>query len=211
VVVPFLVVVTTAISASALEGPGYGDLRAESPQIARAVGSMPANNLHGSFNRISALLQSSPVRHLDAGSSEFVPVNVERNLVLAIETLGTRMLPDALDIDAEDRLALLQTLKVAVFRPLQELYSDASWEFCPAGAADCDSPEVLIALDRLAQDLLPVYWSLISYYEEAASEDSSLPAVVLHPDDEHNSQAFGSIVDELSGFLGLVHGEPIID
>ncbi len=212
VLFPFLAVALVAVSAHALDSPTYGELRSTYGQIDQAVGAMPSSSLHGSYNRISTLLHSSPVGDLPDGSSEFVPANVERNLVRAIEQLRERMTPAIDALDPPDRLSLLQTTSLAVFEPVQALYSDSTWEFCPEPAAGCDAPAVLSALDRLAQDLIPVIQGLIAAYNDEAAGDPLLPAGPgIRLDEGYNSQSFENAVDEIADAWGLVHGEPIID
>jgi hypothetical protein len=205
-------VLVTAAPASASEYMPYHRLRQLFPQVDRAVASLPSSDLHGSFNRISAILSSKDFADLQDGSSAQVPANVERRLVAAIDQLRARLGDDLDALAPEDRLALLQTIAVVVFEPVDALHADSTWEFCPDPTTGCNAPAPLSALDRLAQDLVPVISGLVLDYEAMAAGDPSLPAGPgLRPDEDYNSQTYSKSVDELTDVWSLVHGEPSID
>lgn len=209
---PFLAAATLALPAAAADSLPYHRLRALYPQVDQAVSALPSSSVHGSLNRISALLHSQPLGSLEDGSSALVPAHSERNLVRAIDQLRARLAAGLPDTDELDQLVILQVLSNQVFEPIDALYSDATWEFCPDPAAGCDAPPVLSALDRLAQDLVPVINDLIIGYNEVAAGDPLLPVgPPFRPDEDYNSQTFSGAIDEIADVWGIVHGEPIID
>ena len=209
---PFLAVLAMALPAGATDSLSYHELRSLYPQVDQAVASLPSSSLHGALNHLSAILHSEPVDSLPAGSSELVPAHAERNLVRAIEKLRERLGDDLMNADHLDQLVIVQVLAAQVFEPIDALYSDSAWEFCPEPSAGCSAPPVLSALDRLAQDLVPVINDLIIGYNEVAAGDPLLPVgPSFRPDEDYNSQTFSEAIDEIADVWGIVHGEPIID
>jgi hypothetical protein len=138
-----------AVPAVAGNGP-YRELRAQHPEIASAVASMPASSLNSTLDRISSLLVRPELMRLEDGHSAELTSQTVRQITSIVRNLERDLETGMPSLDVAERLVILQVVELVAFERLVGLHEDQPWTDCGA-APDCANAPVLVSLDRVAQ------------------------------------------------------------
>lgn len=213
-----------ATSAAAVTPPQYSQLRQDNPHIDDAIAAAPNSDLHGTFNRLSALYNRSHVRDAaaDAGHLGLLPENFLRNLEATLLDLQVDISSGQLDdLTAEQALTILQLVEIyAVRRPL-ELWASNPPTTCAVLCAVPQQPEWQpdCAVCPYGDDDHPVIDAVQEVVRLTRDTITSLYAIVYRavPEDDLASVAApanltaGNLSAALDEMLSLIRGVEIID
>ena len=166
-----LAVLGVALATSAAAVPQYSQLRQDYPQIDDAIAAATESDLNGTFGRLSALYQRSPINGLgtDAGTNGQLPSNFLRNLEATLIDLQEDLGKDQVGaLSIEQKLVLLQVVNIyAVARPLELWASEVittcgPFTACPPGEEYCppcidDDPAVINEVQDVVSAARPLY------------------------------------------------------
>jgi hypothetical protein len=122
-----------AVAGSASAIQQYSDFRQNYDPINDAIAAAPDSDLHGTFNRLSALFHRSPVRDAaaDAGYEGSLPANFERNLEVTLIDLQDDLANGQLDgLTPEQQLDILYAVRNFAFRRTIELWQSEEFTTC---------------------------------------------------------------------------------
>ena len=203
--------VGVALATSAAAVPQYSQLRQDFPQIDDAIAAATESDLHGTFNRLSALYQRSPIDGMgvDAGTNGQLPANFLRNLEATLVDLQEDLGKDQVGaLTVEQKLYLLQLVDMyAIARPLELWQSeviDTCIAACPIGeevgcGPTCvdDDPAVINEVQHVVDASRTLYKNIADSVSGEAVAPGSL-----------NPNNFGAAIDDL---VNLVTGVESID
>lgn len=142
-------IIALAFAASASALTPYSQVRQDYPQVDDAIAAAASSDLHGTFNRLSALYQRSGIDGASAGDghSGLLPDNFERNLEATLLDLREDLLrPDLESLTPAQQAAILDAARyVAISRGLElwqgETPTDCSViSPCPPGSETTCTP-----------------------------------------------------------------------
>ena len=187
-----IVLIALALASSVAAVTPYSEFRQDHPGINDAIAAAPSSDLHGTFNRLSALYNRSPIDNapVDAGYNNDLPANFLRNLEATLidlqEDLGKDEVSGLSPLNKAYLLAAVRTY--AVRRPLA-LWQSANVHSCevpppcpnPAIEGGCpgvcldNDPAVINEVQRAVIASRPVYRAV---YDSVAPADRG--GLVLH-------------------------------
>jgi len=209
-----LVVCASAASATVK----YEDLRHDNPSIDAAVASMTNSDIHGTFNRISAILNRSAVASLEAGAGTegLLPRNAEDGLQAALADLYLDLKQElgAGTLTLGERYTIIQTVDVAVGRRIVQLYQGWEDDGCiPDPEIPCPPvarPEVLGAYQNVVLALRGWVTGIANDWNTNYTSDPSYHVVDAPTSTNYSADNFTSWVADL-GDWGRAVGVPSID
>ena len=135
---------TSALAVECVGTPlAYSQLRQDYPQINDAIAAAPQSDLHGTFNRLSALFNRAPIDAAlcHAGTNGQLPANFVRNLEATLidlqEDLGK---DDVAGLTAVQKADILQVVRIYAFRRSIEFWEGGKFAPCPT-ACPITEPE----------------------------------------------------------------------
>jgi hypothetical protein len=201
---------TLATSAIAATPPQYSQLRDTYPQINDAIAAATESDLHGTFNRLSALFNRAPIdgAAADAGFNGQLPANFERNLEATLLDLQEDLGKDQLGgLTVAQKTNILQVVRIYAFRRVIELWQSEPFttcSLCPIGAPEDDpccccvdnDPAVLNEVQDTVSASRTLYTA--GYNSLAPADRAGLPA----PSALDADNFIGSI-EQLAGLIGV--------
>lgn len=195
----------------------YSQLRQDHASIDAAVAPMSNSDIHGTFNRISALFTRRQVRDLIAGDGNegLLPRNFDASMVAALADLQLDLKDELQNLTLEERYTILQVVEVTASSRNVELFQgwdDDDGTCIPTPENPCPppiAPDVIAQLDRLLRSFRAQVIAMIDDYN--AETGSSL----LRPGDagarEYVPASFDAWMDDVRGSFGVLHGVESID
>jgi hypothetical protein len=172
-----LALVGVALASAASAVPQYSQLRQQYPDIDAAIAAAPHSDLNGTFGRLSALYNRSPIDEMgpDAGTANQLPANFVRNLEATLVDLQEDLDKTELSVlTPEQAIDLLAVVRIYAFkRPLELWQSNPPTtcpSFCPANDPEnpchtCldDDPQVINEVQNVAAKARFLYAKALQY------------------------------------------------
>ncbi len=202
-------IIATTATAAVFPVGQYSQLRQSYPQINDAIAAATESDLHGVFNRLSALYNRAPVKDLVAGAGDNgqLPANFLRNLEATLIDLQEDLGKDQLGgLTATQKLDILQVVSLYAARPLLGYYQAQTPRTCPCPLNSNDNWCLPTCVDNdpaVINELQKTVDAARTLYQNVRTAAGNPASTVAHG--SLTASNFTANVEELARVLGVEH------